>query len=433
MPDPQPTAEPSVKEKGDEAKGDDDVEAGPTSASPLSLRLNATRSDPPPPPLSMPEREEIARKKVGSTLKGWRLLRLLGTGRVTAAYEAIKGPGDGGERATLKLMIGNIAKHERARVLFVRGAYAANRFNHARVVPIAADGADGDGAPFVVRAWADAEPLSEIVESRDFDETAVLRMAEQILDALEIAHAHGVVHGAITPTNILVTPRGSIRLVDFATPPGMGPRSGGEEDFLAERHMSPFTPPEQCVEKPASASEQCDIWALAACMYFAVAKKPPRDATSREELAKATPKPLKSVVPKAGESFAKIVDYALAREPEARYESAYAMLGDVRRVLAGRQPKLGEASRPVPSGSFAAHMAVPPSSVRNPVLSSSSSQRGEPSQIAAALRVEAKRKQWRGNIALIMAIALLVGVATFVMVREKIEEQRRDQQEEPKK
>jgi serine/threonine-protein kinase len=324
-------------------------------------------------------------------------------------------------------MIGNIAKHERARIMFVRGAYAANRFTHARVVPITADGTDGDGTPFVVRPWMDAEPLEKMVAKSDFDETAALRMAEQILDALEIAHAHGIVHGAITPSNVLVTPRGSIRLVDFATPPGMGPRASEEDDVLGLRRIGPFTPPERCAEKLPPPVEASDIWALAACMYFAVTKKPPRgEAESMEDLAKAPVKPLKALAPNVSEHFAKIVEYALAREPETRYESAYAMLGDVRRVLAGRAPKLGEASRPVPSGSFAAHVIAPPSSVRSPVLSSSSQR--ESSVVAAALRVEAQRKQLRGNIALILAIALLVGVATFVMVREKIEEERREEQ-----
>lgn len=110
------------------------------------------------------------------------------------------------------------------------------------------------------------------------------------------------------------------------------------------------------------------------------------------------------------------------------------MLGDVRRVLAGRAPKLGDASRPVPSGSFAAHAAAPPSSVRGPLGLSSSSNRPEGSVVHAALKLEAQRRQWRGNVALILAIAVLVGVATFVIMREKIEEQRREEQkkEQPK-
>jgi hypothetical protein len=196
-----------------------------------------------------------------------------------------------------------------------------------------------------------------------------------------------------------------------------------DDDVLAARWMGAFTPPERCVDKPGAPTEASDIWALAACMYFAVTKKAPRgEAATLSALATAPIVPVKSLAPKLGEHFAKIIDYALGREPEARYESAYAMLGDVRRVLAGRPPKLGEASRPVPSGSFAAHVAGPPSSVRGPVLSSSSQR--ETSVVAAALRLEAQRRQLRGNLALILAIALLVGVATFVMVREKIEEQR---------
>lgn len=105
------------------------------------------------------------------------------------------------------------------------------------------------------------------------------------------------------------------------------------------------------------------------------------------------------------------------------------MLGDVRRVMAGRKPKLGDARKPVPSGSFS---AIPLSS-RDGSPSSQRLQmsRGDfPPSSSTSQSRRAGRVQWRGNFALILAIALLVGVATFVMVREKVEETRAQEQEE---
>ena len=81
----------------------------------------------------------------------------------------------------------------------MRAAYAASRFQHPRVLAVIADGTDDSGAPFVVRPWADAEPLLDLIR-RDgpLPEAKVLRLAEQVLDALELAHAQGVVHGALS-------------------------------------------------------------------------------------------------------------------------------------------------------------------------------------------------------------------------------------------
>ncbi len=400
---------------------------------PVSIRsLSTAPPEPTPPSMSARDREALAKKRVGSTLKGWRLARLLGVGPVCAAFESFRGADDSGDHVVLRVMVGNIATHERARAMLLRGAYASNRFNHPRVIPVIGDGTDADGTPFVVRPWIDAETLDQTLGKLDapMTEPQVLRMAEQVLDALEIAHSHGIVHGAITSRNILVTPRGSVRLCDFSVPPGMGPRTSDDVDVLAQRRVGPFSAPERCGDEPGPASEQSDIYMLAACMYYAIAREHPRGKVEAvAELARAAARPVRQVAPKVSEYFAMVVDHALSLEPEARFESAYAMLGDVRRVMAGRKPKLGDARKPVPSGSFSAI----PLSVRDGSPSSQRSSSILRSDLAPSSATHARyaaSQQWRGNMGLILAIALLVGIATFVMVREKVEENRAQEQEE---
>ena len=401
--------------------------------SPLSLRLQANE-EPAPPPISTEERASLAQKRVGTSLKGWRLTSLLGTGPFSAAYEAMRGVKDAKERAVLKLMVGNIAQHERARSLFLRASYAANRFNHARVLPIMEDGTDPDGAPFVVRPWVEAESLRVLAARGDLDERQALRIGEQVLDALEMAHAHGILHGAITPENILVTTRGSIRLCDFGTPPGLGATRAPEDEVLAERRRGPYTAPERCADPPQPASEQGDVYSLAACLYFALTKQPPRgSASSSEALATEQPKPLRELAPSATEDFAKIVDHALAIDPLRRYESAYAMLGDVRRVMAGRKPKLADALAPVPSLSMTDLSHLQPSSSRR-VPSSASSRdvlpRSSGPKSIGTQRAR-RRRETRGNFLLILAIAMLVGLATFVVLREKMDDAKQQQDPTP--
>jgi len=373
-------------------------------------------------------RDARALARVGTKLGGWRLSRLLGVGPVSTAYEAYLGDDDAGEHVVLRLLSG--AHDEPARLLFLRAAYAANRFRHPRIVTVTQDGTSEDGDPFVVRPWHDVKPLSEVLASTDMGERDVMRLAEQVLDALEMAHAHGITHGAVTLSNILLTPRGSVRLCDFAVRPGAVTSGIDPEDCLATLRAGPHTAPERCSSPAAAVTEQSDIWSVAACLYYALTKQWPRgDAKSREELAVQPVKAIREAAPEASqvsEAFATILDYALAFEPAKRYDSAYAMLGDIRRAMAGRAPKLSAAKRPVPSGSYrglSPSMITPLSGPHHTTLSGS-----RPSLTTARRR---RRSQWRGNMALMAAIMTLVGLATYVMIREKMADQHRLHQHGP--
>ncbi len=347
-------------------------------------------------------------------------MRLLGVGPVSAAYEVRSGDGDSGEHAVLKLCT---VADEEARSLFLRAVYAANRFRHPRVVPIVADGADDQGAPFVIRPWLDARSLAETVGERDIPENQVLRMAEQLLDALEMAHAHGVTHGALTPHNLLLTARGSIRLCDFAMARVMLTRNSGDlvsltpsvnpgGDRLSELRAGPFTAPERRHAPTSRATESADVWSVGACMYFALTKRAPEAKLSTEGLAQVS------------KATRDLLEHALQNDPKARYESAYAMLGDVRRAMSGRPPKLALAEKPIPSGGYRAmSMVTPPLGEK---VGTALQRIGTPS-----MTTEAERAQWRGNAALILAIVTLVGVATFVMVREKMADGHNDQSGAP--
>lgn len=358
----------------------------------------------------------LAKARVGTKVAGWRLARLLGVGPVSAAYEAYRGDDDAGEHAVLRLLSSSLSRDERARVAFVRAAYAATRFRHPRVLSITGDGSTEDGAPFVLRPWHDLRPLSEVLDAREMTERETLRMAEQLLDALEMAHAHGIVHGAITMGNVLLTPRGSVRLCDFAVRPGPIPgdveQGGGG---IAARRSGPHAAPEQSASPAPVPSEQADIWSVAACMYFAFTKQWPRGDRAPDT---APARPLRSIAPHASEPFAAIVDFALRSDAAERYDSAYAMLGDVRRAIAGRAPKLAGAKRPVPSGSY---RGLSPSMVSALSGRYTAVEAMRPSLTTARRR---RRSQWRGNVALVLAILILVGIATFVMVREKMADER---------
>jgi len=344
---------------------------------------------------------------VGTKIRGWRLVRLLGIGPVSAAYEVFD---EGGQHAVLKLC--TIPEKE-AHNLFLRAVYAANRFHHPRVVPILQDGTDETGAPFVIRPWLEARSLAEVASEREITEREVLRMAEQLLDALEMAHAHGITHGALTPHNLLLTAKGSIRLCDFAMTPSMGvdrPSNRASHadvrDRVSEMRAGPYAAPERTSWAGARATEAGDVWSVGACMYFALCKRCPNGERTSWNLLRELPHISKGTLA--------ILNHALNPNPDDRYESAYAMLGDIRRAMQGRRPKLSFAEKPIPSGGYRALSVLTPPLGES--VSAALTRIGRPSMT----EIDVRAAQRRGNAALILAIVALVGVATAVMLHEKL-------------
>jgi serine/threonine-protein kinase len=342
------------------------------------------------------EKEESEPRLVGGTLCGWTVERALARGPICRSWLASRGE----QRGVLRVLREPFSVDGRAREQWLRASWAPNRFRHARVVRVIEQGSDPHGRPVVVRAWADGQPLHERVRGAVLDAAFALWLSAQLLDALEMAHAHGIVHGALTPSNVIVTSRGSVRLIDFATPPWLLGRDGGTRDLLAAARVGPFTAPEQRHGRRSAFGEAADVWSAGACLYYSLLGSPPAIASFEEaEVARAV-----------GADVAAVVGYSLSRHPRERYESAYAMLGDVRRLLAGRKPKL--------DGSAPMSQSAPPRDpnvVRSPSATTSRILR----PIAPALP-QPSPGEWRGNILLMLAISLLVGLASFVLVRERL-------------
>jgi eukaryotic-like serine/threonine-protein kinase len=350
--------------------------------------------------------------RTGTMLFGWRLERLLGAGTVCESWLASKA---GAPDAVVRILREPFASDPVTRAEWLGASWAANRFMHPLVPRVLQDGADARGAPVVVRRWASGRSLEEAAHGEGMmDPRRALYVAEQLLDALEMAHAHGIVHGSLSPSNVVVTARGTLRLLDFAAMPGLVEPTLG----LARARVSPYMAPQQrapLAEDDPSAfappSEQSDVWSVGACLYFAIAGRAPalEGPSLRRAVAGTEP------------NLGAVVDRALAIDPLERYESAYAMLGDIRRVAAGRKPRLQSAGQPLPSGGPEALGRESSSGVVG--LESSEHARTDASSPDALLDPAAggpARSEWLGNLLLFAAIALIVGVATFVLVREQI-------------
>ncbi len=344
--------------------------------------------------------------RTGTVLCGWTLQRSLGIGPVCESWLAAK---PGAPDGVVRVLREPFASDPVARAEWLGASWAANRFTHARVPRVIQDGADARGAPVVIRLWASGKSLADLASGSGIDPRIALQIAEQLLDALEMAHAHGVIHGALSPSNLVVMPGETIRLLDFATGRGLTEVAGG----LLRARVSPYMSPEQRAVflEPdgqlacAVPTEQSDLWSVGACLHFAIAgKAPASDAPS-----------LRRTLPGTDPGLGAVVDRALALDPLERYESAYAMLGDIRRVASGRRPKLQSAGLPLPSGDAGRDSGRESTSG---VVGLESSPRASP-DVASPVQVDARghgRSEWLGNLLVFAAIALIVAAATFALV-----------------
>jgi serine/threonine protein kinase len=360
------------------------------------------------------ERED---DRTGAVLCGWTLERRLGVGAVCESWLAGKA---GAPDSVVRILRDPFASDPLSRAEWLGASWAANRFSHARVPRVMQDGDDGLGAPVVIRRWANGTALDQIVGSGAMNSRLALQLAEQLLDALEMAHAHGIIHGALSPSNVVVSARGTVRLLDFATAPG--PLSKAADALLRAR-ASPYMAPQQRATSGEAAlrvgsgrpTEQSDVWSVGACLHFAIAGRPP--ALNDPRLHRAAPE--------ADADVAAVVDRALAIDPLERYESAYAMLGDIRRVMGGRKPKLQSAAVALPSQSVGEIQGWLESTSGVVGLDVQTQARSDlPAKaLPAAERADAdtaRPSEWLGNLLLCGAIALIVALATFVLVRERL-------------
>jgi serine/threonine protein kinase len=311
------------------------------------------------------------------TLCGWTVERSLGAGVVCESLLVQRD----GERALARVLRRPFADDAQTCADWLRACWTANRFQHAHVLRVLEQGTDGNGAPVVVRAFAPGETLAATTRRSPLGVPAALALAVAVLDVLEIAHSHGIVHGGLSPSNIVPGPQGSAWVLDFG-------HYG--DDRIATARVGPFSAPERRASPAAVPTEAADVWSVGACLRAALGEGP---ITADVEA---------------------VIARSMAADPRERYRSAYALLGDVRRVLAGRRPKLRDSVAPVPSLSMVGVPLLAASAVSvpsPPLLSGPPAHPPAPAQHA---------REWVGNLLLVMAIALLVGLATFVLVRERL-------------
>lgn len=296
---------------------------------------------------------------MGAILAGrWAIKGFLGQGSIARVYlaEDVKNH----EPVALKLLEPPWAHDKVARDRFTKAASDAQKIIHDNLVGIQTVAARGDGTPFVVMEHLFGESLGEYLAQRGPMDTEIgLPVMREVAVALEVVHAHGLVHRGLKPENVFLLGEPgdpyAVKVVDVgfgrlrdATVTTNGTVAGGAT------HMAP----EQCVADEVDV--RTDVYALGLVMYQTFTGKPAFEGEGDELMARsllAPHRPMRAVLPGIDPGLEAIVDKCLRKDPALRYPTMSALRADIEAFAGGREPDALLDSAPpgevyLPLGSF---------------------------------------------------------------------------------
>ncbi|TYP86476.1 Stk1 family PASTA domain-containing Ser/Thr kinase [Blastococcus xanthinilyticus] len=260
-----------------------------------------------------------------------------------------------GREVAVKVLRHDLARDPSFQVRFRREAQASASLNHPAIVAVYDTGEDRTptgATPYIVMEYVEGETLRDVLrrEGRLPIERA-MSLAADICGALDFSHRNGIVHRDVKPGNVMITPQGTVKVMDFGIARAVSDSAATMTSTAAVIGTAQYLSPEQA--RGESVDARSDVYSLGCLLYELVTGAPPFTGDSPVSVAyqhvREDPRLPSSINPDVPPELDAILLKAMSKNPANRYQSAADMRNDLLRALAGQRveatPVMGDAEK----------------------------------------------------------------------------------------
>jgi eukaryotic-like serine/threonine-protein kinase len=260
-----------------------------------------------------------------------------------------------GREVAVKVLRSDLARDPSFQVRFRREAQAAASLNHPAIVAVYDTGEDRTttgATPYIVMEYVEGETLRDVIRREGhLEPERAMSLAADICGALDFSHRNGIVHRDVKPGNVMITPQGTVKVMDFGIARAVSDSAATMTSTAAVIGTAQYLSPEQARGEGVDA--RSDVYSMGCLLYELVTGAPPFSGDSPVAVAyqhvREDPRLPSSINPEVPPELDAILLKAMSKNPANRYQSAAEMRNDLLRALAGQRveatPVMGDAEK----------------------------------------------------------------------------------------